>query len=156
METESKVSDAMVQINAAQFDKMCALLTALAGYNAPALSHELEARELLAALKPMPPRPGVHEAVALLNELLRLDYNMVGKLVGTYADANAFVADHPTVQVGVKGDGHEAGFIGILNGLLTLNTNEEGYIEVRLSPDGQELIEFYVAPPPGAALKPVN
>lgn len=96
-----------------------------------------EAEELVNGLTVITARPGVAEAVGLLRELLKLDYNACAKLVGTYTETNPSVAGHPTIQVGEKPKGgFELGFIGVLNGLLTLHTNAEGYIGVLTNPDG--------------------
>ncbi len=68
----------------------------------------------------------VQDAVDLLNELLKLDYDCISRLVTTRIPCNEQVADHPTVATyqDNRSQSSYLGLLGIINGLF--GTNEAG------------------------------
>lgn len=59
------------------------------------------------------------EAVAVLNEALRLEPKAVSDLVRHRVKFQSEeLADHPTIQVGVLPDGFDLGLVGLLNGIF--------------------------------------
>lgn len=97
----------------------------------------------------------LHDAVALLNEAVKLDYNAMSALCGRYVDCNAAMAEHATIQVGERGQGFILGVVGLLNGILTRHSNEDGYIGVRLDAAGA-LIDFVVVPRADSTIAPAQ
>jgi hypothetical protein len=65
----------------------------------------------------------LNDAVDFLNNLIKIDGEAIGLIVGMYAACNERLADHPTVQVVELADGRfEVGFLGILNGLFGIES----------------------------------
>lgn len=60
----------------------------------------------------------VQDAIDFLNDLVKVDPKAVEALVGVRVPCNEDLADHPTVQVGVKDGKAEFGLLGVLNGLF--------------------------------------
>lgn len=71
----------------------------------------------------------IDDAVALLNEALRLEPRAISDLVRARAEfTSCELADHPTIQVGVKTNvvGEQAfdvGLVGLLNGIFGTDTD---------------------------------
>lgn len=56
-----------------------------------------------------------------LNEILKADKEAVDRIFDTRVPCNSELAEHPTVQVGIGGDGNaEVGILGILNGFTEI------------------------------------
>ena len=66
------------------------------------------------------------DAVAYLNELVRLDRPAMHALVESRVPCQEALADHPTVQVVSDGEDAVVGFLGVLNGLF--GTDAEGWV----------------------------
>lgn len=73
--------------------------------------------------------------VALLNEMLSLDPNATLELMRLHVSCNESLAGHPTIQVGAT-DAHsftyEVGLLGVLNGLVGVNSAQLGVISAEL------------------------
>lgn len=71
----------------------------------------------------------VDNAIKLLNEFYKIDPNAMDALVKARVPCNDDLANHPTVQVGVKPDGgYQVGILGILNGLFGTDDRDIGFI----------------------------
>ncbi len=83
-------------------------------------------------------RVSLKQAVALLNGIHELDPTVLPALIEYRVPCNQELAEHPTVQVGVKDGGWEVGILGILNGLFGTMKDGHGYITAELLRDGEE------------------
>lgn len=89
------------------------------------------------------------EVCDLLNELLKLDYDCVRKLLSYREVCNELVANHPTVQV-QQHSGDEfptVGIVGILNGLFGTTEEGMGALCYEIEDDGT-ILGFKLTPPP--------
>lgn len=81
------------------------------------------------------------DAVAYLNELVRLDRPAMHALVESRVPCQEALADHPTVQVVSDGEDAVVGFLGVLNGLF--GTDAEGWGAIAAVFDEQgDLLRF--------------
>ncbi len=60
----------------------------------------------------------VHDAIALLNEMIACDRVAVEQLIEARVPCNDNLAYHPTVQVWPGPDGYQVGLLGVLNGIF--------------------------------------
>lgn len=67
-----------------------------------------------------------------LNELLEADSPAVRSLFDTHVPCNCALEMHPTAQVGPDG----VGFLGVINGLIGVDSSQWGYIEGIYDDDG--------------------
>ena len=90
---------------------------------------------------------GKKRAVALLNEINELDPSILPALIKQRVTCNAKLAEHPTVQVGIKKDEDgvfEVGLLGILNGIFGVKSDDWGYIEAHFDNEQNHIIRFVV------------
>lgn len=76
--------------------------------------------------------------VQKLNEINELDSSVLPKLINYRVRCNDKFANHPTIQVGQANypPGYQVGFLGILNGLIGVKTDDWGYVAADMNPDG--------------------
>jgi hypothetical protein len=67
----------------------------------------------------------IDEAIAYLNELIRLDKPAIAALIANRVPCNQELADHPTVQVVAQNEGFHVGMLGIINGMF--GADHEGW-----------------------------
>lgn len=82
----------------------------------------------------------VDETIDLLNEILNVDPEALNELITGRVSCNVGLADHPTVQVGLTGDGFEVGMLGFLNGLF--GVNNKGYGAIVMITVNDRVVEF--------------
>jgi len=88
---------------------------------------------------------GLKRAVALLNEINELDPSVLPALIKHRVTCNTKLAEHPTVQVGIKDDEDgvfEVGLLGILNGIFGVKSDDWGYIEAHFDNEQKGIIRF--------------
>jgi len=66
--------------------------------------------------------------VKLLNEILEVDPVALACLINNRVPANMLLANHPTVQTFMDGNGFTVGLLGILNGLCGVTVDGFGHI----------------------------
>ena len=76
----------------------------------------------------MNPCPLDH-AIAVLNEMVRLDSEATRKLVEFRAPCNKQLADHPSIQVAGEDTAPLVGVLGMLNGIFGTHGVEAGKFE---------------------------
>lgn len=86
--------------------------------------------------------------INVLNELVALDREALGKLIETRVPCNQALTDHPTVQVFKSAPEEPAvvGMLGILNGLAGVDSDGWGFIAASFDDQGQ-LVKFTRTPP---------
>jgi hypothetical protein len=83
----------------------------------------------------------IDSSLKVLNDLFQSDPKAILNLVDYRVDVGEEVADHPTVQVQVNCDNvYKLGILGILNGIIGVHSNGEGYIAAEY--DGDILLGF--------------
>lgn len=87
------------------------------------------------------------EVCDLLNELLKLDYDCIHKLLSHREVCNDLVANHPTVQVQQRcGDEFPSvGIVGIINGLFGISEEGMGALCYEID-DDSTIIGFKLIP----------
>lgn len=93
----------------------------------------------------MPIRPEADDLIAFLNEIVETDRAFMQALVDFRPSCNAYLADHPTVQVGRERDGtHVAGIVGLLNGFIGAIDDgpRRGWGVIAAVYEGGELVRF--------------
>lgn len=89
--------------------------------------------------------------ILVLNELVGVDRKALETLIEFRVPCDEFLADHPTVQVSVSGEGEakscQVGLLGILNGLVGVQEDGWGYITAVFD-DGHRLEKFVRTSPP--------
>lgn len=77
--------------------------------------------------------------VDFLNELVEIDRPAVASLIANRVPCNRELADHPTVQAGVRSDGFTVGLLGLINGLCGIDQNGQGPVAAiyEYDPEGQ-------------------
>ena len=94
---------------------------------------------------PMSKRRSAEQAVALLNEMFRLDPVGMKALVNIRVGANEALAGHPTVQVAKSSiGGYVFGILGVLNGIFGCDENNRGYVAAVFHDETEELEGFKV------------
>lgn len=77
--------------------------------------------------------------ITALNEITRLDPDLMQQLCSTRFPCNTAIRDHKTVQTHCYGDASienpKAGFIGVLNGLIGIDRNKFGPISAIMEKD---------------------
>ena len=73
--------------------------------------------------------------VKLLNEILKTDPIALACLINNRVPANTSLANHPTVQTFMDGNGFTVGLLGILNGLCGVTADGLGHIVAVYSDD---------------------
>lgn len=67
----------------------------------------------------------IDETIEFLNHLIALDKAAVAALIANRVPCNEQLANHPTVRVVAQHGGYNVGLLGILNGLLGTESDEE-------------------------------
>ena len=75
--------------------------------------------------------------IDFLNQLIRTDSFAIAELIANRAPCNKNMANHPTVQVGIKNDEYCVGFLGVLNGLFGIDDVGYGPITIIFDNDGK-------------------
>jgi uncharacterized protein with von Willebrand factor type A (vWA) domain len=89
----------------------------------------------------------VDEVIEVLNEALRLDPQAMNELIAARIPCNEKLADHPTIQVGMRNGGVTTiGPLGLLNGLFGVQENGYGPISVRVESDLKTIVCFERSP----------
>lgn len=89
----------------------------------------------------------VQDVIDLLNELNRMDGDVVSALVNTRYRCNDAVVRHPTVQVDSSEGSPRLGFVGLLNGLF--GVDEGGYGPLTAVMDARnKVVRFQRTPSP--------
>lgn len=70
----------------------------------------------------------INYIVRFLNDLLVKDRDAIEKLIEARVECNDAMADHDTVQVVPVGSKCFVGLLGILNGIIGINSKGDGYI----------------------------
>lgn len=91
------------------------------------------------------------EIVDFLNGLVAIDRDAVRALMASRVPCNEKLADHPSVQVRAydmedKPHDFEVGILGLLNGLVGVDTEGLGLIQLVVDDEDEELLEFRLAP----------
>jgi len=83
-----------------------------------------------------------------LNDFVASDREALHKLVETRVPCNQALADHPTVQVfgSALGEPPTVGLLGILNGIVGVDSDGWGFIAASFDDQGQ-LVKFMRTPP---------
>ena len=89
-------------------------------------------------------------AIALLNEMVKMDPEAAHALIEQRVSCNDTLRDHPTIQVQVDGGKAEVGLLGVLNGLLGADATGWGPIVACFDDDSGKLLRFE----PSKAYKP--
>jgi len=86
--------------------------------------------------------------ITVLNECVALDREALHKLIETRVPCNRALADHPTVQVssGAPGEFSTVGLLGILNGIVGVDSDGWGFIAASFDEEGK-LVKFLRTPP---------
>lgn len=79
----------------------------------------------------------------LLNNMLKLDPTAVMALINQRVPVNADLADHPTIQSLHHRYGFSVGILGILNGLIGVNSAGSGVLAAVLDKD-HNIVKFEV------------
>lgn len=83
----------------------------------------------------------VDDALAYLNELVKLDPRAMHSLVECRHLCNQSLADHPTAQVATSNGGiASVGLLGIINGMF--GVDEDGWGPITANFDGDILVSF--------------
>jgi hypothetical protein len=90
-------------------------------------------------------KKGAKKWIDFLNKLVKIDREAVTKLVNARVPCNRKLADHPTVQVGVKKKGHEVGLLGILNGFTGADERSCGGIAAVIGKNNK--VERFISTP---------
>jgi len=82
----------------------------------------------------------------LLNEMLKLDYDCVYKLVTNRIKCNDSITNHPTIQVGINKEDNSniVGIMGILNGFFGINDDGSGAICYLIDDKSGKIIKFEI------------
>ena len=88
---------------------------------------EIIAEALQEALS-LEPTVTLTQAVAFFNEVLQCDPDALSKLMNYRVPCNDALAEHPTIGVRIENGESDVGFLGILNGLFGIQSNNTGYI----------------------------
>lgn len=75
-----------------------------------------------------------NDAIKILNEIHRIDPNVMPQLISYRIVCNDNLAKHPTVQVNTS---KEVGLLGILNGMFGVKDNDYGYIAAEFTTEGK-------------------
>ena len=80
----------------------------------------------------------IQDAIDLLNDLLKLDYDCISRLITTRLYCNDQIVNHPTVTVYSEASGSASlGLMGMINGLFGTNENGAGPICFEIGEDGK-------------------
>lgn len=79
----------------------------------------------------------VSGALAMLNEMLRLDSEATEVLVRSRVPCNAELAGHPSIQVDVVSNEARVGLLGVINGLFGADARGMGPIAAVYDSDGR-------------------
>jgi len=90
------------------------------------------------------------DMAAFLNTLLDADQSFVERLISHRLPCNEAIANHPSVQVGNKGAGYEAGILGVLNGFFGVFDNgpRRGWGALMAVYEGERLVRFAIMSEP--------
>ncbi len=78
----------------------------------------------------------IDQAIEVLNRVNEADPTVLPLLIDYRVPCNRAVADDPTVQVGVHDDVWSVGVLGIVNGIVGIDTNGSGFIAAHYDDDG--------------------
>lgn len=88
----------------------------------------------------------IDDAIALLNEALRLDPNAMNALIDARVVCNSALAEHPTIQVDGRTEAPRVGILGVLNGLF--GVREDGWGPITAMVDEGHVTGFQRSPDP--------
>ncbi len=77
------------------------------------------------------------DVIRYLNHLLEVDRHALFRLFDFRTPCNSELADHDTVQVGVRDGESVVGLLGIINGMLGVRPDGWGYVTMSLVEDGR-------------------
>lgn len=78
----------------------------------------------------------INQAIEVLNSVHQADPTVLPLLIDYRVPCNRAVADDPTVQVGVHDGLWTVGLLGIVNGIVGVDTNGRGFIAAHYDDDG--------------------
>lgn len=95
----------------------------------------------------MQPPALAQQVVDFLNSLLTVDRDAVDALIKNRVPCNTAMREHPTVQVDIDETKQaRVGLLGILNGLVGVDTDGWGFVTVKYD-DDMGIIGFILTPP---------
>lgn len=85
----------------------------------------------------------VEDAIILLNEALAADQEAINALYRSKVSCNETLANHPTIQIGVRPDNnYVVGLLGIMNGLFGIDDKGYGAIVAIIDDDTGKITSF--------------